>query len=343
MSEARLSVVVVTYHDAAPLRAALPALLPQLGPDDELLIVDNASTDGTLAAARELAPDALLFENGENLGFAAAANQGAARASGDLLLFLNPDSVPAAGFAEAIRAPLRERRGWSAWMGLVTLDGGSTVNTSGGVVHFTGIAWAGQAGEPVERAPREPREVAFASGACLAVPREVWRRLDGFPEHYFMYCEDVDLSLRLWLAGERVGIEPTARVDHAYEFEKGPLKWRLLERNRWATLIRTYPSQLLAVLAPALIATELVLAVVAVAGGWGAQKARATTDVLQALPRLLAERRAVQARGTVSAREFACRLTTNLSSPYVGRLGRSRLMRVLLRAYWRAVLTLLPS
>ena len=107
-----------------------------------------------------------------NVGFAAACNAGAAVAGGDLFVFLNPDAVVAAGFAEAIRRPLT--RGWDAWMGVVTAEAGAQLNTSGGVVHFTGIAWSGQVGEPVSAAPSQAREVAFASGACLAVPRERW-------------------------------------------------------------------------------------------------------------------------------------------------------------------------
>ena len=71
------------------------------------------------------------------------------------------------------------------------------------------------------------------------------------PEQFFLYHEDVDLSLRVRLAGGALGVEPAARVDHDYEFDKGAAKWRYLERNRWATLIRTYPAALLALLAGA--------------------------------------------------------------------------------------------
>ena len=70
------------------------------------------------------------------------------------------------------------------------------------------------------------------------------------PEPFFLYHEDVDLSLRVRLAGGELGVEPAARVDHDYEFEKGADKWRYLERNRWATLIRTYPAALLAAAGP---------------------------------------------------------------------------------------------
>ncbi len=333
----RLSVLVVTWNCRAAVSQTLAALADQLAPDDQLVVVDNASEDGTADAVAQLMPHATVLRNAENVGFAPACNQAAEAARGDLLLLLNPDATPAPGLCDAIRRPLRDGRGWDAWMGLVTADDGRTINTSGGVIHFTGIAWAGEAGEPVSKAPGRPREVPFASGACMAVPRTVWQAQGGFSPDFFMYHEDVDLSLRLRLGGGRIGIEPDARVDHEYEFHKGPAKWRLLERNRWATIIRTYPGALLALLAPALLATELALVAASLAGGWAPQKARAYADTLRALPRLLRERRHIQSTRQVSAGQFAAVFTPRLSSSYLGRAASSGTLNAMLALYWAAV------
>ena len=330
----RLSVVVVTHNSRAAVAASLPALCGQLATDDELVVVDNASADSTLDAVREIAPHATVIETGRNAGFAEAANTGARAASGDLLLFLNPDATPAPGFVDAIRIP----RGWDAWMALVTAEGGRVVNTNGGVLHFTGIAWAGEAGAPTPGNMHAPHEAAFLSGACLAVPRAAFERVGGFADAYFLYHEDVDLSLRLRLTGGRLGVEPTAVVDHDYEFAKGAAKWRFLERNRWATILRCYPGRLLVLLAPALVATEIALFAVAASGGWLPQKLAAAVETMRALPRLLRERRAVQATRTISCAEFAAWLTPDLDSPFLGRPARVRPLRWVLRAYWTFVL-----
>jgi GT2 family glycosyltransferase len=259
-------------------------------------------------------------------------------------VLLNPDAVPAPGWRAAIERPVVDGRDWAAWMALVTAEEGRVVNTRGGVVHFTGIAWAGGAGEPARAAAEGgPREVGFASGACLAVGLEAWRDAGGFPESFFLYHEDVDLSLRLRLAGGRLGIEPAAVVDHDYEFEKGASKWRHLERNRWATVLRTYPAALLALVLPALLATEVALLVVALAGGWGAQKLRAGAETLGALPRLLRERREIQSRRAISTGEFAAALTAELSSPYLGGLAAAAPVRWALGAYWSVVRALLGA
>jgi GT2 family glycosyltransferase len=354
---ARLSAVIVTHRHADVIARTLEALVAQLRPDDELIVVDNDSPDGTAGAVRESAPRARVIESGANLGFPAACNLGAARATGELLVFLNPDAAPAPGWREAIAAPLDEGWGWGAWQALVTCEGGARINTRGGVVHFTGIAWAGGAGEPAppqEAGEGDARragtgagdpsaEPGFVSGACLAIPRALFRELGGFAEAFFLYHEDVDLSLRVRLAGERLGVVPQARVEHDYEFEKGPAKWRYLERNRWATLLRCYPGALLALLAPALLATELALVPISLAGGWWRQKLAAWVDTARSLPRLLRERRAIQSRRGAGAREFARALTPDLDSPYLGAAARSAALRFALRAYWRAVLTALRT
>jgi len=356
-----LSVVIVTYNHRGTLGQTLPALAGQLRDGDELIVVDNASGDGTVGAVRELTPDAAVIQTGENLGFPAACNRGADAAAGELLCFLNPDAVPAPGWRDAIEAPLAEGCGWAAWQGLVTAEEGTLINTSGGVVHFTGIAWAGEVGRELRPAggwgdgdPQDvvasergtvsvPSDPAFVSGACLAIPRETFAAAGGFPGEYFLYHEDVDLSLRLRLRGGTLGVVPEAVVDHDYEFDKGAAKWLYLERNRWATLIRTYPGALLALVFPALVATELALVPVSIRGGWFGRQVRAKLDVLRWLPRLLRERRKIQAARTVGAGEFAAALTAGLSSPYLGAAGRSGLLRGVLAAYWRLVLRLLGA
>lgn len=337
-----LSVLTVAWNSREDLARTIPALLPELGEGDELIVVDNASEDGTADAVHALCPAARIVTMGRNVGFAAGANAGADAASGDLLVILNPDAAPLPGWGEAIRRPWLQGRGWAAWQALVADGDGSGINSAGNPVHFTGIVWAGGHGRPVSEAPG-PSEVIALSGACLAVPRETWRALGGFPERFFLYHEDVDVSIRLRMQGGTLGIEPAAVVAHDYEFGAREHKWRWLERNRLAFIVRTYPAPLLFLLAPALLATELALLAVAAAGGWGAQKLRADAEALRWLPGLLAERRAIQRQRTVSAAEFASWLTPDLDSPFISPLARSLPARLVLRGYWRVVRALLGS
>src|SRR5215210_9108761 len=174
-----MTIVIVTLNEADFIRPCLHALLPQLDPGDQLVVVDNGSEDGTPEAVAELAPDASILRLTGNPGYMAACNAGAAVATGDLLVLLNPDTTVAPDFAAAIRRPLADGRGWAAWQALLTQEGGTQVNTSGGISHYTGISWAGEVGRPVAEIDLAPREVAFASSACLALPRERWVEVGG--------------------------------------------------------------------------------------------------------------------------------------------------------------------
>jgi N-acetylglucosaminyl-diphospho-decaprenol L-rhamnosyltransferase len=337
------AVVVVTYNSADTVADTLVELVNQLRSGDELVVVDNASADGTPDAVRAAAPGARVLEQRRNIGFAAGCNTGAAATSAPLLLFLNPDARPAPGCVDALRRTAVECPAWGAWQALVTMDEGRSINTAGNVAYFLGMGWAGRCGEPVAAAPPARIDVDFASGAALVVRREAWEHVDGFEAGYFMYGEDLDLALRLWSAGWAVGVEPNARVEHDYDFAKGERKWFLLERNRWWTVLSDYPAALLVLLLPALIGTEIALIAIAARGGWLRAKVASQAAVLRELPSILRRRQSVQARRTAPAVEFARHLSASLESPYLGGLPRRDRLRRIQRAYWGAVRALLEA
>ncbi|HEX8064970.1 MAG TPA: glycosyltransferase family 2 protein [Thermoleophilaceae bacterium] len=334
-----LSIVIVAFDEGDDLRPVLDELARQRRPGDEVVVVHNSGGEPAASARTvELAGshEAVdrVIESGGNLGFPRAANLGASATSRETVLFLNPDALPEPGCLDALRDP---PAGWDAWMGLVALDDGERVNTAGGVVHFLGFGWTGRYREPLASVGAEPAPVGFLSGACLAIRREAWEAAGAFPDSFFLYVDDVDLSHRLRLMGRRFGVVPTARVRHDYEFGRRPDKLRELERNRLLMVVRCYPAALLAAVAPALVATDLALLAYATVAGWGAAKARGTGGFLRALPAALRERRAIQARAAIGAGEFAQAMVPELDSPYFGAAGRSRAVRALLRAYWALV------
>jgi GT2 family glycosyltransferase len=334
-SEAALAVVVVTYRSAEHIAGLVSTVVEQLREGDELVIVDNASDDATPALARSASERVNVIETGQNLGFAGGCHVGAEATRTPLLLFLNPDSQPQPGCLQRLREAAATHPEWGAWQAAVLLEDGR-INTSGGVVHYLGIGWAGDCERPLSDLPESDREIAFPSGAAMVIRREDWNALGGLDREYFMYGEDLDLGLRLWLTGRGVGLVPSARVIHSYEFDKGSAKWFWLERNRWRTVLSVYPAPLLILLAPALLAAEVGLLAIAARGGWLSSKLRAQVAVLRALPHTLARRREVQHARRIGSSELAAHLTSSLDSPYLPG-AQSRWLSVPQAAYWSLV------
>lgn len=329
-----MAVVVVTHNSAGSVETLLDQLLEQLGPADELVVVDNASSDDTARRAHGGGDRVRVIESAVNVGFGAGCHLGARATSAPLLWFVNPDCRIEPACVEHLRRTAATEPGWGAWQAAVLLPDGR-INTDGGVVHYIGIGWAGDCGEPASRMPAGPTEVGFPSGAALVVRRSVWDQLGGLDPSYFLYSEDLDLGLRVWLSGAAVGIVPDAHVIHSYEFDKGPGKWYWLERNRWRTVLSVYPLPLLVLLAPALVAAELALIVVAARGGWLSAKLRAQVAVLRGLPETLRRRRRVQSMRRVSAQVFSSHLTAALDSEYLPIEGGHWAARAQ-SAYWKA-------
>ena len=192
--------------------------------------------------------------------------------AGAAAVLLQPGRVPAAGALAALRAAAAASR-----LGRVAGARHAARRRAGehlGRHHSLARDGLGGRARLAGAARRPaPREVSFASGAALAVRREAWDAVGGFDDAYFMYGEDLDLSLRLRLAGWGVGIVPAARVAHDYEFAKGAYKWFHLERNRWWTILGAYPAPLLCALLPALLGAEVALLAVAAARRLAAREA----------------------------------------------------------------------
>ena len=183
-----------------------------------------------------------VVRNGRNLGFAAGCNAGAARSERRPAGDPQPRRRAAAGIGEAIRRPWLEDSGWAAWQALVAERGGA--GSTRPATRSTSPASSGPAAT-AGRSPRRPPagEVTALSGACLAIPRRTWGELGGFPSTSSSTTRTSTSRCGCGCAAE-LGIEPprwsTTTTSSAREH-----KWRWLERNRLAFLVRTYPPPLL--------------------------------------------------------------------------------------------------
>ena len=212
---ARVAVVIVTRGAWAWTQRALAALHRHTR-EVEVVVVDNASRDGTPERLEQEVEGVRVVANHENVGFARAANQGAELAGGELVAFLNNDALVHDGWlAPLVEAVDRDARVAAAGPRLLNLDG--SLQEAGALVARDGSTWSyGYGDDPDRPEYRFPRLVDYAAGACLLVRRTALLECGGFADAYSpAYYEDVDLCFALAARGLRTVYEPRSVVTHA--------------------------------------------------------------------------------------------------------------------------------
>jgi hypothetical protein len=224
-----VSVVVVSYETRELILTALATLRTACPAEPyEVIVVDNASTDDSAAAVAAEFPEARVVRLADNVGFGRAVNVGAARARGDWLLLLNPDTEPVGNVIGELLAFTRTHPGHGIYAGrTLRMDGtddGLSVFGAPSLWTLTCFATGLTKMFPRsrlfnrERLPwldrSTPVRVPAASGCLLLVRRSLFAQLDGFTPDYFMYNEDLDLCLRATALGASPMLVPTARVVH---------------------------------------------------------------------------------------------------------------------------------
>ncbi|MGH2663218.1 MAG: glycosyltransferase family 2 protein [Actinomycetota bacterium] len=228
-----VSIVMVTHGGWDWPERSLAAVAEATPPLYEVVVVDNASWDGTPDLLEELVDGLGLIRNDRNVGFAAAANQGAAGAGGEFLCFLNPDCLVGPGWLRPLVEALEhDPRAGAAIPRFLDPEG--RVQEAGSAVDRQGWTHAFGAGaDPGDPEHRFRRYVDYASAACLVIRRRAFEEAGGFHPDYFMYCEDVDLCLTLRDRGLRTVFEPRSTVVHAGAAStSAPTRARLIEQAR---------------------------------------------------------------------------------------------------------------
>lgn len=213
MHKKSVSTVIVNYNTGAYAAECIDSLLAQQDIEQQIIVVDNASRAGDLDPLRRHSDRIELIEHGENLGFGRANNLGAERATGDYLLLLNPDTVfekPRA-IAQLIDF-LEQPADGSARYGMV---GPAILEPRRNKVVKARRRYPLQDQlRHTTKLDRLPGDIAWLLGACLLTRTSLYRQIGGFDPDFFLYGEDVDICLRVRLAGLPLGYAGDVAVEH---------------------------------------------------------------------------------------------------------------------------------
>jgi GT2 family glycosyltransferase len=255
-AKAPVAVVIVTWNSAPFLGPCLFSLRALVRPPEEIIVVDNASSDGTAAIVRETFPEVRLIETGGNAGFCRANNLGIARSTSPFVLVLNPDTTLDARFLEELLPVFEDPRVGIAAGKLLRFDG-VTLDSAGQML--------GRSRQPIDRGfgtkdsgqYDQDAKIFGACGAAALYRRTMLEQIkDGpglyFDETFFAFYEDLDLAWRARRAGWRAIYRYRATGRHARggaTTAAGPKRFTallgrspevrfLVARNRWLTILR---------------------------------------------------------------------------------------------------------
>jgi GT2 family glycosyltransferase len=342
---------VVNYNGAHHLRQALPQVIGLRDDFAEILLVDNASTDDSLAYVRSAFPEVRILALADNLGPGAARNAGLREAASDLVLFADNDVSPAPGCAAFLaEALIANPDAAVATPRVLYAHDRAVIQYDGGVDnHFLGLMILYNQDCPLPTASEPVRRTDSVITACFMVHRGRLGTEDAFDESFFIYYEDQDFGMRVRLRGFDILSVPDAHCFHGEGTEGlalrrtgtyAPRRVFLLVRNRWLLLLKNYSLRSIITLFPVLLAFEICQLAIVVKKGWLKPYGEAVAWVWGNRGTVLDKRRRVQGGRKVADRV----LLRGGPVPFRQELTTSGVERALRRAfdvlavgYWRVV------
>ena len=308
----KVTVIIVNWNGEQFLERCLAALMSQTVRPHEIILVDNASSDGSLAVARRF-PGVRLILPGANTGFARGNNLAiaAASAESEWIALINPDAFAAPGWLEALLVAAAANPGFDVFGSkLLNAADPALLDGAGDAYHVSGQVWRIGHGALAPLVVEHEREI-FSPCAAAALYRRsalvALGALGGFDEDYFCYVEDVDLGFRLRLAGSRCLYVPQSVAHHVGSGTTGGQHSDFAmyhgHRNLVWTFVKDMPGILFWLLLPLHVALNLASIVWFGLQGRGGVILRAKYDALAGLPKMWRKRRQVQGsrRASVAA------------------------------------------
>lgn len=329
-----LSIVVINYNRFEDLDACLASV--PVGQDIEVLIIDNCSPETGITVLQQKYPLVSFHILAENVGYAKASNIGLNLARAKIVLLLNNDTVLPPHFdLGRIIEKFRQSTKIAAVQPALLFYKANSINACGLAVNYLGFSWCTAYRKSSSVLPG-PSTIAAFSGGAVFLRKSSVTVVGGFDEDYFMYHEDVDLSLRLRLADYQIVFDPSTIIYHKYVYKRDPKKYFYLERNRLTTLFKNYSFRVLVYIFPAFVIMELGMLMYSVTSGWFRQKVLSYVAVIRAIRRIQKKRTAVS--HVISDAQFFGPIDGQIEFQEVQNVAL-RIANPFLLLYWRFIRT----
>jgi len=311
----KVSVIIVVYNGVEEIARCIRSVLATRYDNLEVIVVDNASTDGSADYVKHQFPSTIVVENRRNLGYAGGINSGLRYATGKYIVPLNMDVEVEDNWLQPLIEFLERHPDVAAVTPKILLDQDRTrVNTMGANTHFTGLSFCREPNRPSTHVSNVPERVPGISGACYVISKELLEQAGGAPAECFMGNDDVVLSWTLNLMGYDLYCVPQSVIYHDYELVLDPEKLFILERNRLAMLLSCLKLSTWLIGLPFFALSEAAILVYNLlkGGGYLRAKLRAYAAVWQQRRDIQERRRHIQRYRRISDWRLFGKLSKNL-------------------------------
>lgn len=310
----KITLCIVNHNGAAHLRDSLPCVIALGLAVDELLLLDNASTDGSQEFFLKSVPDGRVIQLTENRSPGAARSAGFKAARNDYIVFADNDIRLSAAGVQTLASALERYSNAAIAMPRVVLTARpDRIQYEGAYCHWLGHMILRNEDSPLQPPGLAPVPVDSMVSACFMVVRSRWPEATFFDPGYLFYYEDHDVGVRARLAGREILAVPEAVVMHGagtpnLSLRPGgsyaPRRILTLIEGRWRHLIKNVSTRSLVVLGPGLLAYELAQLAGAAAKGWLPHWWRALRNIMQGFKEIRAARSAIQGARRIPDREL---------------------------------------
>ncbi|TAK89108.1 glycosyltransferase family 2 protein [Patescibacteria group bacterium] len=323
----KASVVIPNWNGEEHLTECLNALKKQTFTDFETIVVDNGSTDGSVALIENKFPNVVLVRLPKNIGFAGGVNSGIKIARGEYISLLNNDAIAEPTWLEELIDAMKHAD--MAAAKILHYDDHTLVDSTGDFVSKWGLSYPRQRDQKDDVEYTGYPEIFAASGGANICKREVYDAIGLLDEDFFAYSEDVDFGFRARLAGFKIVLAPKARVYHhigATSGKLGHFARRQSLKNTNYLYLKNMPSPLFWKLLPRFMFVQTLLFLAAIKAGAITVALSAYGECLLKLPKTLAKRRQIQSKRKLTSRQVEDLLTdhwplrTRLVSPLAKKL-----------------------
>lgn len=279
-----VSIIVLNYNAGDLLIDCVKSLFETSYVNYEVIVVDNASNDGSHKKCKERFGRIHLIENTENLGYCEGNNVGIRQAKGEFVVILNPDTIVDPNWLKELVSAFYQYGDGMYQPKFLTTTDHSILMSTGNMIQLFGFGYSRGKGEKDNNQFENHEIVGYASGTCLFTSMRIMKKLGMFDSFLFAYHDDLDLCWRAALQGIKSHYVPKSIVYHppeGFSFKWSAFKYYLLERNRQYCLLTHYSRSTLYKMLPALILVDIAVFFFYLKKGMLKQKIQATFNILK--------------------------------------------------------------